>query len=374
MASHEDHQHESEAKSSTDFIPKPDLSDLEENYRTLVENAPEIFFIVDLKGKFILINHAARRITGHPTSSILEKDLQSLVAPEYQNKVYQILNEAPQGITNPYFEMEIISANGNRIPLEVHVKSVRDRKKRITALRGVARDITERKKIATALKASEEKFNELAGRAKDGVVIVQDCICKSANEAMCQILGYPEGEFIGKRFFEWFPSKGKEILADRHKKRMDGEEVEALLQTKILHKDGDIKDIEFSSSVVQFDGRPAEMGIIQDISSIKSLERALKSSEERYQILVDHINETIFLMDPGGKFRFVSPAVTKHFGFTPEEMVGKHFSDFVEPEDMPIYESNLKNILQGNITQDRYGLRLVSCLSHILGNLLVQLC
>ncbi len=348
MASHEDYQHDPGAKASTDSVPLPDLSDLEENYRTLVENAPEIFFIVDLKGKFILINHAARRITGYPTPSILEKNLQGLVAPEYKDKIYQILNEAPQGIADPYVEVEIISSNGNRIPLEIHVKAVRDRKKRIAAIRGVARDITERKKIAAALKASEEKFKELAERAKDGVVIVQDCICKSANEATCQISGYSEGEFIGKRFFDWFPSKGKEILALRHKKRMDGEEVEASLQTQILHKDGDIKDIEFSSSVVQFDGRPAEMGIIQDISSIKSLERALRSAEERYQILLDHISETIFLTDPGGKFRFVSPAVTHHFGFKPEEMVGKHFSDFIEPEDIPTYESNLKNILQGN--------------------------
>jgi len=161
MASQEELKYDSEATDSMDYAPKPDLSDLEESYRTLVENAPEIFFIVDLKGKFILINQAIRRITGHPTPSILEKDLQSLVAPEYQDKVFNILNEAPQGIQNPYLEIEIISSNGNRIPLEVHVKTVRDKKKRIMALRGVARDITERKKIEAAFKASEEKFSNL---------------------------------------------------------------------------------------------------------------------------------------------------------------------------------------------------------------------
>jgi diguanylate cyclase (GGDEF)-like protein/PAS domain S-box-containing protein len=347
MASHEDMQYDSEPNASTDFVPRPDLSDLEENYRTLVENAPEIFFIVDLKGKFILLNQAVRRITGHPTPSIMEKDLQSLVAPEYQDKIYQILNEAPQGITNPYFEVEIVSSNGNRIPLEVHVKPVRDKKKRIAALRGVARDITERKKIGTALKASEEKFSELAESAKDGVVIVQDGICKNANKAIPQILGYSAKEFLGKRFFDWFPSKGKEILALRHKQRLAGEDVPATLQTKVLHKDGDIKDIEFSSSVVQFDGRPAEMGIIQDISKLKSLEEAVKKAEEKYQILVDNINEIIFMMDPGGKFTFISSVVTRNFGYKPEELIGKPFSDFVQPEDLTTYESSLKNILEG---------------------------
>ena len=58
MASHEDVRHDQETDDSMDYMPRPDLSDLEENYRTLVENAPEIFFIVDLKGKFILLNQA----------------------------------------------------------------------------------------------------------------------------------------------------------------------------------------------------------------------------------------------------------------------------------------------------------------------------
>jgi len=348
MASHEDFPYDPGTNASPDFVPRPDLSDLEENYRTLVENAPEIFFIVYLKGKFILLNQAVQRITGHPISSILEKDLQSLVAPEYQDKVYKILNEAPQGIMNPYFEVEIVSSNGNRIPLEVYVKIVRDRKKRIAALRGVAQDITERKKIEAAMKASEEKFSELIEHTKDGVIIVQDGICKSANKATSQILGYAVEEFIGKRFFEWFPSKGKEILAQRHKQRLAGAEVSASLKIKVLHKKGNIKDIEFSSSLVQFDGRPAEMAIIQDISDLKSLEESLKKSEDNYQILVDNINEIIFMMDPGGKFTFISSSVTQHLGYTSEELVGQPFSEFVQPEDLSAYESILKNILQGN--------------------------
>ncbi len=348
MSSHEEFQYDPEASSSMDYIPRPDLSDLEENYRTLVENAPEIFFIVDLKGKFILLNQAFQRITGHPTSSFLEKELQSLVAPEYQEKVYKILNDAAQGIMNPYFEVDIVSFNGNRIPLEVHIKTVRDRKKRIAAIRGVARDITERKKIEIALKASEETFTELTKRTKDGVVIVQDGICRSANKSTSQILGYPIEAFKGKRFFEWFPSKGKEILAQRHKQRLAGEEVPALLKTKILRKDGNIKDIEFSSAVVPFDGRPAEMGIIQDVSELMCLEEALKKAEETYQILVDNINEIIFMMDPGGKFTFISSTVTQQFGYAPEEIIGKSFSDFIQPDDLSTYESKLKDILKGD--------------------------
>ncbi|MFQ6038599.1 MAG: PAS domain S-box protein, partial [Candidatus Aminicenantales bacterium] len=53
------------------YIPHEILTEFDENYRTLVENAPDIFFIIDLKGKFLLVNKAIRRITGHSPSSIL---------------------------------------------------------------------------------------------------------------------------------------------------------------------------------------------------------------------------------------------------------------------------------------------------------------
>ncbi len=347
MASHEEYPYKSEKIDPMEFAPGPDLGDLEENYRSLVENAPEIFFIVDLRGRFILLNQAVQRITGRPVSTLMKSDLQSFVAPEFQDKVYSILNEAPQGISNPYFEAEIVSASGNRIPMEIHIKTVRDKKKRIAALRGVARDITERKKVQAAAKASEAIFSEFANRAKDGVVIVQDGLCKSANNSTSRILGYAAEEFMGKRFFEWFPSENKDILAQRHKQCVTGEKILASLKTTILHKDGYTKEIEFSSSLIQFDGRPAEMGIIQDITNIKSLKERLKKAEEKYQLLTDNLNEIIFMMDLAGKISFISPAITHQLGYSPEEITGEPFSDLVHPEDLTAFEAHLKNLLAG---------------------------
>lgn len=330
------------------YIPHEILTEFDENYRTLVENAPDIFFIIDLKGKFLLVNKAIRRITGHSPSSILGTDLRDIVAPEETETVTRILSEAPEGFTHPYFETEFVSTNGLHIPLEIHIKTVRDKRGRIAALRGIARDITERKKIDAAYQASEKKFLELTSRAKDGVVIIQDGICRFANAASTEILGYRFEEFQGKRFYEWFPSKDKETLQERYKKRMAGEDGPSQIETKILHKDGSIKTIVYSTSLIQHEGQPAEMGILQDVSHVTKIEAALKKSEEKYQILVENINEIIFMMDPGGRFTFISPAVTERLGYTPEEVLGKSFQDFVIPEDAPVLETYLHQVLEGD--------------------------
>jgi diguanylate cyclase (GGDEF)-like protein/PAS domain S-box-containing protein len=351
MASHEDKQFGSESDVSKEFTPHLDLSDFNVNYRTLVENAPDIFFLVDLKGKFLLLNMAAQKITGHPPSALLKSDLQNLIAPEYQDTVYRILNEAPQGLSNPYFEAEVISANGNRIPLEIHVRTVKDKKGRISAIRGVARDITERKKIEAVLKATEKKFTDLSAKAKDGVVIVQDGICRYANQSIAEIFGYDFEEFKGKRFFDWFPTEDKEALAQRHKMRLEEENVPSIFQTKVLHKDGSTKDIEIYSSVIDFEGRPAEMEIIKDISEIKKLEEILRRTEDKYQTLINNINEIIFTMDPNGKITFISPSIKHHLGFIPEDFIGKDFSALVQPEYVSNSATILKSLLEGNSKQ-----------------------
>jgi diguanylate cyclase (GGDEF)-like protein/PAS domain S-box-containing protein len=351
MASHEETQFGREGDIQKEFTHNVDLSDFDLDYRTLVENAPDIFFLVDLKGKFLLLNMAAQKITGHPSSVIVKSDLQSIVAPEHQDTVYKILNEAPQGIMNPYFEAEVVSSNGNRIPLEIHVRTVKDKKGRVSAIRGVARDITERKKIEAALRATEKKFADLSAKAKDGVVIIQDGICKYANEFIAEIIGYDFEELKGKRFFDWIPSKDKETLAQRHKFWLEKEKISSTFQTEVLHKDGSKKDVEIHSSAIQFEGRPAEMEIIRDISEIKKLEKILRRTEDKYQTLVDKINEIIFMMDPGGKMTFISPSINRHLGYMPEDLIGKDFSVLVQPEFFPDFEKSLKILLDGNNQQ-----------------------
>ncbi len=351
MASHEDAQISPESDDVKELIPDVDLSDFDVNYRTLVENAPDIFFLVDLKGKFLLLNMAAQRITGHSPSVILKSDLQNLVAPEHQNTVYRILNEAPQGLKNPYFEAEVISSNGNRIPLEIHLRTVKDKKGRISAIRGVARDITERKKIEAALKATEKKFTDLSAQAQDGIVIIQDGICKYANDSTSEILGYDYEEYKGKRFFDWLPSKDKETLAQRQKIRMVEENVPSTFQTQIQRKDGSTKDVEIHSSIIQYEGRPAEMEIIKDISEIKKLEKVLRRTEDKYQTLIDNITEIIIMMDPGGKITFISPSIRHQLGYMPEDIIGKDLSAIVQPEYAPGFEKIFSSLLEGNNRQ-----------------------
>ncbi len=60
----------------------------------------------------------------------------------------------------------------------------------------------------------------------------------------------------------------------------------------------------------------------------------LAVSEERYEYLVKHSPDIIYMLDRDGNFTFVSDAVEDLLGFKPDELVGRHFSAIVVDEDV----------------------------------------
>lgn len=79
----------------------------------------------------------------------------------------------------------------------------------------------------------------------------------------------------------------------------------------------------------------AMCGISTDISGRKKNENELVRKEKRYRDLVENLNDVVFSLDARGFFTFVSPVVITFTGHDPAEMIGKHFTDFIHPDDLP---------------------------------------
>jgi PAS domain S-box-containing protein len=74
-----------------------------------------------------------------------------------------------------------------------------------------------------------------------------------------------------------------------------------------------------------------EMAI--DIHDLKVAEDALRSSEEKYRQLVENIHEVIYSVDKAGIVTYISPAIQSMTGYSPSEIVGVHFSNFIHNDD-----------------------------------------
>ena len=135
----------------------------EATYRDLVENASDIIYAHDLEGRFTWVNRACERVTGYTREETLRLRIWDLVAPEYRSAMEKDLSGEMQT-----FEVEVLAKDGRRIPLELKTRLVY-RGQMPVGVQGIARDITDRRRAAEAMRESEERYALAALGSYDGL-------------------------------------------------------------------------------------------------------------------------------------------------------------------------------------------------------------
>lgn len=127
----------------------------EERYRELFENANDVIYTHDLTGRLTSFNKAGERVTGYHRDEAARLALADLVAPEYLQLAKTMLARKIKGIPTTTYEIEIITKDNRRVPLEVSTRIIYDGGQPI-GVQGIARDITEPKRNREALRLQAE--------------------------------------------------------------------------------------------------------------------------------------------------------------------------------------------------------------------------
>ncbi|MGH9872238.1 MAG: PAS domain S-box protein [Pyrinomonadaceae bacterium] len=135
------------------------LRESEERYRELVENARDIIYEHNLEGNYTSTNKAGQELTGYSLAETLQLNLIDTVAPEYLDKAREMLRLKLAGETVTAYELEILTKEGSRVPVEVNTRLVYQNGFPV-GVQGIARDITERKRLEEALRESEEQLRQ----------------------------------------------------------------------------------------------------------------------------------------------------------------------------------------------------------------------
>ena len=136
----------------------------EERYRELFENANDLVYVHDLSGKFLAVNKASLRITGYTKEEVLKLTLSQLVAPECVELAQGMIARHLAGEPASTYEVSAAAKSGARLELELSTHLV-FRNGTPVAVEGIARDVTERKRLEEQLRHSQkmEAIGRLAG-------------------------------------------------------------------------------------------------------------------------------------------------------------------------------------------------------------------
>ncbi|NPU84448.1 MAG: PAS domain S-box protein [Syntrophaceae bacterium] len=260
----------------------------EERFRLITENVQDTVWLMDKNLKLTWISPSVERMQGYTAEELLGLPLERQVTPESLQAAFGLIekNLVPERIANPRDEitasmdLEVYRKDGSTFWAEAVITMLRDGQGAPVGFLGISRDTTERRAMELALRESEEKHRLLFASAGEGIMIIQDEVTRLANPALSQILGYPIETITSRRFGAFIHPDDRDMVIDRHRRRMRGEAVETGYPFRIVTADGREKWVEIHSRRIVWDDAPASLSFVMDITERRQMEERLARVEK----------------------------------------------------------------------------------------------
>ncbi|RFA30698.1 hypothetical protein CAI21_04080 [Alkalilimnicola ehrlichii] len=176
-------------------------------------------------------------------------------------------------------------------------------------------------------------YGRMLATAQEGVWLSNEQdITTFVNRRMASMLGYRIEEMVGRSVLDFVAPDLRQHAADALQRERSGT-VERH-DFRLWHKRQYPVWAMFTSvALLTNDGTyQGSLAMVTDISERKRAEAALRASEAKYRNLVETSRDLIWSVDIEGRFTFVNNASHRILGYKPEEMIGRHYAKFVDPD------------------------------------------
>jgi PAS domain S-box-containing protein/putative nucleotidyltransferase with HDIG domain len=312
------------------------LTESDEQMQAVFEGVRDATVILDMAGKIVRVNKRAPELLGHGEAALIGKQfaLLKVFPPSRAAEMFSAQARTLAGYEVPPFEIEAIAESGRKLDVEVRISPMKREAKVLGAV-AVIRDITMRRQAEERLRAAQERNQLVVQNAGEGIMVIQDGAVKFANPKMIELVGYSEDEILLKPVTELVhPDDRRAVMAGQFK-RLRGEEVAHVQDLRIVDKNGVTKWAEFNAVLFAWDGRPADLYFVNDITERRQAQEALVQGERNYKQLFESTLDGLEVVDGvTGKIVLANPVCAKVFGFaSPADMIGTDPLECVPEED-----------------------------------------
>ena len=260
-------------------------------FEQLCENAPEAIVVGDSEGRIAHANAEFSRLFGYTKEEASERFIDELIVPEaFRNEALSVTHRVAKG---ERIALEAVRQNKDGKQFNVSILCqpiVIDGK--LIGVYGIYRDITERKRAEEALREREEHYRMLFNGALDGIALadVDTGILLECNQALADLVGRNRAEVIGQHQAILHPPLGNNTgFSPTFAQHLTNEEGQ-VLETQVLCKTGEVKEVEIKANLLYLQGRRMLQGIFRDVTERKRAEeeikKRIKELEEFYDMAV----------------------------------------------------------------------------------------
>ncbi|MDQ3110758.1 MAG: PAS domain S-box protein [Bacteroidota bacterium] len=329
----------------------------EERFRVVAQNASDMVFRYRFfpEQRYVFVSPSAETIMGYTPEEFYADPflIQKITFPSdvrlLHNSTEEILAGRPE-INSPMI-LRNIRKDGANIWTETRYNPTYDEAGRIIAIDGITRDITASKKSELEMMESRESYKSLVEQNPDGIIIAGfDQKIIYSNKAATAISGI--ADLVGFKFMEFLPPDQQVKSAERIQKIKEGQQVPFEI-IKIQHPDGSVVEAETRPSIYNYLGKPAILIFLRNINAERQLEKEqmraqlaeesnriltkeveerkrteseLFSAQKNLRLLIDSSLDMICASDNQGRITEFNRAAQQSFGYSPEEVIGRHVS------------------------------------------------
>lgn len=320
-----------------------ELKKMVEMYHDIVENSPDTIVIV-CNGKIVFINARGLKSLGYTRDEIIGKDVYEYIHPDDRETVLKNIEKVLSGVSVPPTEYRLLNKNGGILFVETSRCKIEYEGKK--AVQCIVRDISERKKKDKELKELEERYRSIVDNSPDGIGVSCDGRIVFANNKLLELHGYTMDELYGKSPFELIFPEDMERAVENVRAILSGATLPSPREYRILRKNGEVVEVEATSSRIIYVGKLAIQSILRDITERKMKDKKLKEIEERYRTLVENSPDAIGAVCDG-RIVFINDKGLEMFGYMRDEIMGMDVAKTVSPEDRGMVLNDIKIVLSG---------------------------
>ncbi|MEX0722176.1 MAG: PAS domain S-box protein [Balneolaceae bacterium] len=319
------------------------IRETQQKFEQYFENNLYGIVVANEDNKVIEINKIASRLLESSPDKLLFQDINKFLNLNVDIKEVQ---KRINGYGNFMGELELSTAEGNLLPVEMHVSIFRN-EHGIPVTSWMFKDNSEKRKSEEALKISDKRYRLQFENSQEGIILAKsNGTILEANPAACSILGYEPHELANTHrslILDAEVSKNKGVLEQREKMGLVSGEVE------FVHKNGQILTADLNSSIYTLEnGEQQSIINFKNISARKVIEEQLLHEQNFTESIISSLPNTFFVFDSSGKIIRWNKKLEQDFGYTADEIPELNILNLIHPDDRPLATEYLSVDHSGN--------------------------
>ena len=293
--------------------------------RLLIDTANDAVVSIDDASVILDWNQTAERMFGWSRAEAVGRILTDLIVPPQHREAHhrglsRFLASRTPGILNRRVETTALARDGREFDVELSVWPV-ETAGRFT-FSAFLRDISERKQAEAALRRSEEKYRQVVENAYEGIIVSQDGMLKFANPRALALVRRTLEDALATPFIEMVHPDDRARVYGNYLRRLRGEAVEPHYVFRAVNTAGEVVSLQISAVAIEWEGRPATLNFLTDVTEQVKLARDLKETlTEREAVLETTAVGIMFIQN--GRIKWINDALERTMlGFDDGETIG----------------------------------------------------